>query len=62
MTKRLSLEQVDFLRSPDTLKSWSGYSLEARCRLFHRQYPETKITRYLLHKLYQAYGIKRKKL
>ena len=60
VTKRLTIDQVRFLKSPDTLRIWSGMSLQQRCQLFHRRYPETKLSVYLLRKVYRMHMIRKK--
>ena len=57
---QLTQEHLDFLVGPATLKSWSGLSLNERCVLFHRRFPEVKISRYYLRLAYQQAGIKKK--
>ena len=44
------------------MTDWAGYSLEARCRLFHRRFPDKKLTLYRLCKVYREHGIKKKKI
>ena len=48
--------------SPETLRQWAGRSLEERCKLFHRRFPELRISLYSLRKIYRLHHIKKKKL
>ena len=58
--KRTKLEQhhLDFLSSPQTLNRWAHLSLKMRVIMFHRAFPEVKISVTLLRRLYKKHGIK----
>ena len=57
---RLEWKHIEFLRSEETLKAWSGYSLKDRCRLFHRKFPEMKLSNYYIRQLYRETSIKKR--
>ena len=52
--------QLDYLTDPQTLKLWSGLTLDQRRVMLHRQFPELKISRYHLRLAYRQAGIKKK--
>ena len=60
--RQLTSGQIEWLTSHATLDKWVGLSLEERLVMFHRQYPEKKITIYRLRKAYREAGIKLKKI
>ena len=57
---KLEPQHLEYLRSESTLRSWSGRSLEDRRRLFHRQFPELRLSKYYMRLTYQEAGIKRR--
>jgi hypothetical protein len=59
---KLTPAHAAFLTSPLTLQKWACKTLAERAVLFHRRFPESKISRSSLHRLYQSSGIKRKAL
>lgn len=58
---KLTQDQVDYLISEQTLKLWKAEPLKQRCVLFHRQYPDTKLSHMTLHRLYCKHKITFKK-
>jgi len=46
------------LCSEDTLRDWAHLSLKQRAVMFHRTFPEIKISASLLQRTYKKYGIK----
>ena len=59
---KLTAVQEAYLTHPFTLQKWACKTLSERVVLFHRQFPEVKITVPTLQKLYMRKGIKRKAL
>ena len=57
---QLKPHHIDFLCSSQTLQHQVGFNLEQRAILFHRQFPECKITRNQLWYIYHKNGIRRK--
>lgn len=62
--KKFKLEKchLDFLLLESTLKTWSGYSIPERCLLFHRKFPDKRVSTSGLLRLYKKHGITRKKV
>jgi len=56
MTKLLQ-HHIDFLCSQSTLNDWAHLSLIQRARMFHRTFPEIKISASTLQRTYKKYGI-----
>ena len=53
---------VDFLTAESTLKSWVSRSIEERCLLFHRQFPDKFIKPWRLRFVYRQNLIKQKSI
>ena len=49
---------TQFLINESTLRSWVGFSLLKRCKLFHRQFPNQHISPYFLHRFYKQHEIR----
>jgi len=62
MTNKLQPCHIEYLTSEGSLTEWAGFSLQQRCKLFHRRFPEKKLTIYMLRKVYRSIGIKKKKI
>ena len=58
----LSQEHRDFLLEPLTLKQWAGLTLQERTVLFHRRFPDKRISTTSLRRLYLRNGVRRKKV
>jgi len=58
---KLLPEHLKFLTDNQTLKKWKDFSLSERCVLFHRYFPDVKISTATLHKIYKKENIKFKK-
>ena len=58
----LSQEHRDFLLKPLTLKQWAGLTLQERTVLFHRRFPDKRISTTSLRRLYLRNGVRRKKV
>ena len=56
--RKLKQEHLEYLGSSDTLNRWAGYSLKERALFFHRQFPDTKISKTLLWRTYKLFNIK----
>ena len=59
---KLSEEHIQFLSDDHTLNAWAHLSLAQRAVLFHRQFPELRVSPSLLHRTYQRLGIKFKQI
>ncbi len=57
---KLTASHAAFLTDPVVLKNWAHYSLKERAVLFHRTYPELKLSAESLRKLYLKHGIRYK--
>ena len=57
---QLMQEHLNYLVDPGTLKSWAGRTLQERRVLFHRMYPDIKISLYHLRLAYKEAGVKKK--
>ena len=55
-------EEIEFLTSSETLRAWAPYSLQWRCTLFHRRYPDRWLAPWTLSQLYRNAGIKKKSI
>ena len=51
---------IDYLTSESTLKSWVTRSIQERCVLFHRQFPDKFIKPWRLRFVYKQNLIKQK--
>jgi hypothetical protein len=58
----LTSEHINFLKDPETLHMWIGYSLKERCLMFHRHFGSHRINSTLLSQFYKKYKIKCKKI
>lgn len=59
---KLKYVHRSFLLSDETLMQWAHKSLDERCILFHRKFPEVKISPSYLSILYRKHGISRKRI
>jgi MarR-like DNA-binding transcriptional regulator SgrR of sgrS sRNA len=57
---KLRREHVAYLVHRDTLQMWAAKSLMERVMLFHRTFPEIKISKLTLLRVYRSHGITRK--
>ena len=53
-------QQQRYLLSDQTLRRWSGHSIDERVALFKKRYPYSHCTVYKLRKFYQKHGVKKK--
>jgi hypothetical protein len=58
--QKLTPEHLSFLLHDHQLQQWGHKTLSERCILFHRTYPEVKISPSYLAAIYKKHGIKRK--
>ena len=58
----LDSEHITFITDPNTLIAWRPYSLRARTRLFHRQFPDKFISARRLRSIYRDHGIKKRRI
>ena len=56
--RKLAQQHLDYLCSHQTLTAWAHLSLQQRVVMFHRQFPELRISASLLLKTYKQHGIK----
>lgn len=54
---KLKLNHIAHLVKQETLKEWAHLSLSQRCKMFHRVFPEIKISASTLHRLYLRHRI-----
>src|SRR3569623_103373 len=59
---KLNEEHKEYLLKETTLRQWSYLSLAQRCVLFHRQFPELKISHSLLFRFNREHRIRYKKI
>jgi hypothetical protein len=59
---KLKREHILFLTMDETLNDWAQKTLSERCVLFHRRYPEVKISRAYLSHIYKVHGVKLKRI
>ena len=57
IVRKLFKEHTDFLLSPQTLIQWAGFTMKERVVLFHRMFPNKRISATSLHRLYKANGV-----
>ena len=60
MSRKLSQQHFDFLKSQQTLLSWAGLTLEERCKMFHRKFPDKILSPVRLFRIYRVNSIRRK--
>jgi hypothetical protein len=53
MRKKLDQHHLDYLCSQKTLREWAHLSLKQRAVMFHRTFPEIKISATLLQTTYK---------
>ena len=58
--KKLQRHHIEYLLDKGTLNEWAHLSLKQRAVMFHRQYPELKISSSLLHRAYKDHGVRYK--
>jgi transposase len=59
---KITDDHIEFLINKDTLDQQAGLSLDERVILFHRSFPEIKITQTTLARIYSKNGVKFKKI
>ena len=57
---KLQARYKEYLLHPETLRAWAHLSLKQRAVMFHRQFPELKISASLLQRTYRAGGVRYK--
>ena len=57
---KLTAEHIAFLTSQATLRTMAGCTLQERSTLFRRKFPNVKITRNILQRLYAKHKIRKK--
>ena len=55
---KLKDHHIDFICSQSTLRDWAHLSLRQRAVMFHRTFPELKISATLLKRTYKQHGIR----
>ena len=55
---KLVQHHIDYLCSHHTLREWAHLSLIQRARMFHRIYPDIKVSASLIQKTYKRHGIR----
>jgi hypothetical protein len=55
---KLSQHHIEYLCRQQTLTAWAHLSLQQRTVMFHRQFPELRISSTLLSRTYKEHGIK----
>lgn len=58
--RKLQEEHIQYLLAEDTINSWAHLSLKQRVKMFHRRFPELKISASTLHRAYKSHGVKYK--
>ena len=58
--KKLRQKHIDYLVNPQTLRYWAHLSLKQRAVLFHRQFPELRISASQIHRIYKDHAIRYK--
>jgi len=56
--RKFTAEHIDFLVSKQTLISQAHLSLKQRAKMFHRRFPEVRISASTIERLYKQYGVK----
>ena len=56
----LTEDHINFLTSQETLRAWAGLPATERVKLFHRRYPDRRVSPQRLYKIYKDHKIKRK--
>ena len=59
-TSNITDEEVEFLTNRNTIREWAPYSLIVRCGLFHRRFPDRRISARTLRKVMLEMGFKKK--
>ena len=57
-TKKLAKNHIDYLVDEQTLKYWAHLSLKQRAVVFHRQFPELRISASQINRIYKEHGIR----
>ena len=60
--RNITDEEVGFVTSQESQRRWAILSIEKRCTLFHRQYPDRRIRKGVMLKVMKLAGLKRKKV
>ena len=56
-SRKLGRQHIEFLVSEKTLRSWVPYSLNTRAKLFHRKFPDKRISGKTLQKIYRRHEV-----
>ena len=57
---KLTEAHISYLTDPTVLQIWASYSLKERAQLFHRSFPELRVSSSTIAKLYKQHGIRYK--
>ena len=60
--RKIKDKHIDFLCSQETLEKWAGKTLKERAKLFHREFPDIKISATSVARLYKSHKIKKKRI
>ena len=47
----ITAEEFEFITSTETLRNWAPYSMQQRCVMFHRQFPNRQIRPQIMRKI-----------
>ena len=47
-TQKLKRKHLVYITNPNTLNRWAGFSLAERVKMFHRRFPDIRISKTLL--------------
>lgn len=60
--KNITPEEISFLTDSQTLREWAPLSILVRCGMFHRKFPDRRISAKVLNKVMSQCGLKKKKI
>ena len=60
--RNITNEEIEFLISQTNQRIWANLSIEKRCVMFHRTYPNRRIGVSVVQRIYKMFGLKRKKI
>ena len=60
--RKLEAQHKEFLLSEQTLRHWAGLTIRDRVILFHRKFPNKKISESGLRRLYMSNGVRQKQI
>jgi hypothetical protein len=60
--RNITYEETKFITNQENQRLWAILSVEKRCVMFHRQFPDRRIKKGVMLKVMKEAGLRRKKI